>query len=173
MVRESGKRAGVGLVPRPAPLLRDASSQGGADIRQIQCSSATATSDDGALHEGRHDGLAAMLRRPRSAGQMVAPCAGDPELESAGHTPPSAGAHWKPKGRAAPSEAGAARTDGGVSSWWGKGLSCCLRYLGQLRFPDELTASDNRFGFTGHIFDTETGLYNAKARYYDPSWVGF
>jgi RHS repeat-associated protein len=39
---------------------------------------------------------------------------------------------------------------------------------GNFRFPDELTQSANRFAFTGHIFDTETGLYNAKARYFDP-----
>ena len=39
---------------------------------------------------------------------------------------------------------------------------------GNFRFPDELTDSANRFAFTGHIFDTETGLYNAKARYFDP-----
>ena len=39
---------------------------------------------------------------------------------------------------------------------------------GNFRFPDELTHSANRFAFTGHIFDTETGLYNARARYFDP-----
>jgi RHS repeat-associated protein len=39
---------------------------------------------------------------------------------------------------------------------------------GNFRFPTELTASANRFAFTGHIFDTETGLYDAKARYFDP-----
>ncbi|MGE0454270.1 MAG: RHS repeat-associated core domain-containing protein [Vicinamibacteria bacterium] len=39
---------------------------------------------------------------------------------------------------------------------------------GNYRFPTELTASRNRFGFTGHLFDKETGLYNAKARYFDP-----
>ena len=39
---------------------------------------------------------------------------------------------------------------------------------GTFRFPTELTASRNRFAFTGHIFDDETGLYNAKARYFDP-----
>jgi RHS repeat-associated protein len=39
---------------------------------------------------------------------------------------------------------------------------------GNFRFPVELTQSANRFAFTGHIFDTETGLYNAKARYFDP-----
>jgi RHS repeat-associated protein len=39
---------------------------------------------------------------------------------------------------------------------------------GNFRFPDELDASRNRFAFTGHIWDEETGLYNAKARYFDP-----
>jgi RHS repeat-associated protein len=39
---------------------------------------------------------------------------------------------------------------------------------GSFRFPSELTSSANRFAFTGHIYDTETGLYNAKARYFDP-----
>ena len=39
---------------------------------------------------------------------------------------------------------------------------------GNFRFPNELTQSANRFAFTGHIYDTETGLYNAKARYFDP-----
>ena len=39
---------------------------------------------------------------------------------------------------------------------------------GNYRNPAELDASKNRFGFTGHEFDKETGLYNAKARYFDP-----
>jgi RHS repeat-associated protein len=39
---------------------------------------------------------------------------------------------------------------------------------GNFRFPEELTASANRFAFTGHVWDQETGLYNAKARYFDP-----
>jgi RHS repeat-associated protein len=39
---------------------------------------------------------------------------------------------------------------------------------GNFRFPTELEASRNRFAFTGHIYDSETGLYNAKARYFDP-----
>jgi RHS repeat-associated protein len=39
---------------------------------------------------------------------------------------------------------------------------------GNFRFPTELDSSKNRFAFTGHIFDSETGLYNAKARYFDP-----
>jgi RHS repeat-associated protein len=39
---------------------------------------------------------------------------------------------------------------------------------GNFRFPNELITSRNRFAFTGHIYDDETGLYNAKARYFDP-----
>ena len=39
---------------------------------------------------------------------------------------------------------------------------------GNFRFPTELATSRNRFAFTGHIYDDETGLYNAKARYFDP-----
>jgi RHS repeat-associated protein len=39
---------------------------------------------------------------------------------------------------------------------------------GNFRFPSELTQSANRFAFTGHVFDTETGLYYAKARFLDP-----
>jgi RHS repeat-associated protein len=39
---------------------------------------------------------------------------------------------------------------------------------GNFRFPADLTATANRFAFTGHVFDTETGLYYAKARYFDP-----
>jgi RHS repeat-associated protein len=39
---------------------------------------------------------------------------------------------------------------------------------GNFRFPNELDSSRNRFAFTGHIYDDETGLYNAKARYFDP-----
>ena len=39
---------------------------------------------------------------------------------------------------------------------------------GNFRFPLELNDSKNRFAFTGHIWDQETGLYNAKARYFDP-----
>jgi YD repeat-containing protein len=34
------------------------------------------------------------------------------------------------------------------------------------------TRARNRFGFTGHYFDTETKLYYAKARYFDPDFVG-
>jgi RHS repeat-associated protein len=43
-----------------------------------------------------------------------------------------------------------------------------LSAWGEYRFPAELDASRNRFGFTGHLFDTETQLYAAKARYFDP-----
>jgi RHS repeat-associated protein len=39
---------------------------------------------------------------------------------------------------------------------------------GRYRFPTELDASANRFGFTGYLFDQETDLYYAKARFYDP-----
>ncbi len=39
---------------------------------------------------------------------------------------------------------------------------------GNFRFPEELQASRNRFAFTGHLYDPETKLYNAKARYFDP-----
>ncbi len=39
---------------------------------------------------------------------------------------------------------------------------------GNFRFPDERAASANRFAFTGYEWDQETGLYNAKARVYDP-----
>lgn len=39
---------------------------------------------------------------------------------------------------------------------------------GDFRFAAELDASRNRFAFTGHVFDRETKLYNAKARYFDP-----
>jgi RHS repeat-associated protein len=39
---------------------------------------------------------------------------------------------------------------------------------GNFRFPAELTASKNRFAFTGYEWDPETGLFNAKARYFDP-----
>jgi RHS repeat-associated protein len=39
---------------------------------------------------------------------------------------------------------------------------------GRYRVPSELSASGNRFGFTGYLFDQETDLYYAKARFYDP-----
>ncbi len=41
------------------------------------------------------------------------------------------------------------------------------------RFPAELDASKNRFGFTGYELDKETGLYNANARFYDPTTARF
>jgi RHS repeat-associated protein len=44
---------------------------------------------------------------------------------------------------------------------------------GNHRFPAELDASKNRFGFTGYELDKETGLYNAKARYFDPNFGRF
>jgi RHS repeat-associated protein len=40
---------------------------------------------------------------------------------------------------------------------------------GRYRAPSELDASANRFGFTGYLFDQETALYYAKARFYDPT----
>jgi RHS repeat-associated protein len=43
-----------------------------------------------------------------------------------------------------------------------------LTAFGEYRFPTELSPSKNRFGFTGYEWDSETGLYNAKARYFDP-----
>jgi RHS repeat-associated protein len=39
---------------------------------------------------------------------------------------------------------------------------------GRYRVPSELSLSANRFGFTGYLFDQETDLYYAKARFYDP-----
>src|SRR5262249_4603296 len=39
---------------------------------------------------------------------------------------------------------------------------------GNFRFPTELAASRNRFAFTGYEWDPELGLFNAKARYFDP-----
>jgi RHS repeat-associated protein len=40
---------------------------------------------------------------------------------------------------------------------------------GNFRFPEELNASRNRMSFTGYIWDPELGLFNAKARFYDPA----
>jgi RHS repeat-associated protein len=43
---------------------------------------------------------------------------------------------------------------------------------GVFRNPDEMNgpgASKNRFAFTGYVFDRETELYFAKARFYDPT----
>jgi RHS repeat-associated protein len=39
---------------------------------------------------------------------------------------------------------------------------------GNFRFPSELNQSKNRFAFTGHLYDRETDLLFAKARYLDP-----
>ena len=39
---------------------------------------------------------------------------------------------------------------------------------GNFRFPSELLASKNRFAFTGYLWDQETSLFFAKARFYDP-----
>jgi RHS repeat-associated protein len=44
---------------------------------------------------------------------------------------------------------------------------------GNFRIPSELNSSDaaaskNRFAFTGYLWDQETSLYYAKARFYDP-----
>jgi RHS repeat-associated protein len=44
---------------------------------------------------------------------------------------------------------------------------------GRYRSPSELDASANRFGFTGYLFDQETDLYWAKARFYDPEYGRF
>jgi RHS repeat-associated protein len=44
---------------------------------------------------------------------------------------------------------------------------------GRYRTPSELDASANRFGFTGYLFDQETELYWAKARFYDPEYGRF
>jgi len=44
---------------------------------------------------------------------------------------------------------------------------------GNYRFTQELAPSKNRFGFTGHYWDNEAGLYYAKARYYDPFTARF
>jgi RHS repeat-associated protein len=44
---------------------------------------------------------------------------------------------------------------------------------GRYRAPSELDASANRFGFTGYLFDQETELYYAKARFYDPEYGRF
>jgi RHS repeat-associated protein len=44
---------------------------------------------------------------------------------------------------------------------------------GRYRAPSELDASASRFGFTGYLFDQETELYYAKARFYDPEYGRF
>jgi RHS repeat-associated protein len=43
-----------------------------------------------------------------------------------------------------------------------------LEAWGRYRVPTELDASRNRFGFTGCLFDQETDLYYATARFCDP-----
>ena len=44
---------------------------------------------------------------------------------------------------------------------------------GNYRFTAELAPSRNRFGYTGHYWDNEAGLYYAKARFYDPFTARF
>jgi RHS repeat-associated protein len=44
---------------------------------------------------------------------------------------------------------------------------------GNFRIPSELDASANRFAFTGHVFERELGLYNARARFLDPEFGRF
>jgi RHS repeat-associated protein len=44
---------------------------------------------------------------------------------------------------------------------------------GNYRFQTELDASRNRIGFTGHLWDRETDLFYAKARFYDPQSARF
>jgi RHS repeat-associated protein len=39
---------------------------------------------------------------------------------------------------------------------------------GGLRFPEELTADPNRFGFTGHRWDEEVGFVSTPSRRFDP-----
>jgi RHS repeat-associated protein len=39
---------------------------------------------------------------------------------------------------------------------------------GSLRFPEEMAADPNRYGFTGHRWDEEIGLHSAPARRFDP-----
>ena len=39
---------------------------------------------------------------------------------------------------------------------------------GNYRFDAEVNLSKNRFGFTGYLWDNETELYYANARFYDP-----
>lgn len=40
---------------------------------------------------------------------------------------------------------------------------------GNFRDPGELTTTPNRFGFTGHLWQPEIGMYQARARFLDPS----
>jgi RHS repeat-associated protein len=44
---------------------------------------------------------------------------------------------------------------------------------GNFRSPTELDASRNRFAFTGYLWDEETSVYYAKARFYDPEFGRF
>ncbi len=44
---------------------------------------------------------------------------------------------------------------------------------GNLRFPEELNASTNRFLWMGYYWDSETKLFYARSRYYDPRWGRF
>jgi RHS repeat-associated protein len=48
-----------------------------------------------------------------------------------------------------------------------------LDVWGGFRFPAERAPSQNRFAFTGYYLDTETDLYYAKARYFDPDFGRF
>jgi len=48
------------------------------------------------------------------------------------------------------------------------GANYHLDTWGNFRFPEELNSSKNRFSFTGYIWDKETSLFFAKARFYDP-----
>ncbi|MDA8021299.1 MAG: hypothetical protein MPN21_28025 [Thermoanaerobaculia bacterium] len=52
------------------------------------------------------------------------------------------------------------RPDGGIQARY--------KYDAWGNLRDEVGSSANRFGFTGHEHDEETGLIYAKARYYDP-----
>lgn len=66
--------------------------------------------------------------------------------------------------------------DGTRETFKHEDVSGALRLVEALRDPSSparnvspFQASANRFLFTGHYYDTETGLYYAKARYYDPA----
>ncbi len=39
---------------------------------------------------------------------------------------------------------------------------------GNFRLPEELGASKNRISFTGYIWDEQTSLFFARARFHDP-----
>jgi len=66
---------------------------------------------------------------------------------------------------------------GSVTALTDAGGAVAARYhldaWGRYRRPSELEASANRFGFTGYLFDEETSLYYAKARYFDPDFGRF